>query len=98
MHLVVVGLSHKTASVEVREKLAFTEQRLQEALLKLKTYPAVQEGLILSTCNRVEICAVVNEKQEGLEQIKQFLKSYHASAPLAPDQEKDLAAHLYTYS
>jgi len=99
MHLVVVGLSHKTASVEVREKLAFPEQKLQEALLKLKTYPAVQEGLILSTCNRVEVCAVVKEKQEGLEQIKQFLKGYHDSYPSAPDaQEKDLTSHLYSYS
>jgi glutamyl-tRNA reductase len=99
MHLIVVGLSHKTASVEVREKLAFTEQRLQEALLQLKTYPAVQESLILSTCNRVEVCAVVKEKQEGLEQIKQFLRSYHDSRSPAHDmQEKDLVSHLYTYA
>ena len=60
MHIVVVGLSHKTASVEVREKLAVPVQKLEEeALLELKSYPAIQEGLILSTCNRVEVCAVV---------------------------------------
>ena len=99
MNIVVVGLSHKTADVEIREKLAFPAQKLQEALLKLKTYPVIEEGLILSTCNRVEVCAVVKEKQEGLEQIKQFLKSYHDSYPLAPGViGQDLAPHLYAYS
>src|SRR5262249_15775987 len=63
------------------------------------TYPAVQEGLILSTCNRVEVCAVVNNQKEGLDQIKQFLRSYHDSRSPAPDvQENDLVSYLYTYS
>lgn len=97
MHLVVVGLSHKTASVEVREKLAFPVQKLEGALLELKAYPAIQEGLILSTCNRVEVCAVVKEVQEGLTQIKQFLTRYHETYPSALGEE-DLAHHLYTYS
>ncbi len=97
MHLVVVGLSHKTASVEVREKLAFPAQKIQEALLELKSYPAIQEGLILSTCNRVEVCAVVKGVQEGLKQIKQFLTRYHETYPSALGGE-DLAHHLYTYS
>jgi glutamyl-tRNA reductase len=97
MHLVVVGLSHKTASVEVREKLAFTTQKLQEALLQLKTYPAIQEGLILSTCNRVEVCAVVKEMPDGLRQIKQFLATYHQAYPPAAGWE-ELDPHLYTYS
>src|SRR3990172_4970434 len=99
MNIVVVGLSHKTADVEIREKLAFREKKLEEALVKLKTYPVIEEGLILSTCNRVEVCAVVKEKQEGLEQIKQFLKSYHDAYPLAPGvMGQDLGPHLYAYS
>ena len=97
MHFVVVGLSHKTASIEVREKLAFSEQKLQEALLQLKTYPAIQEGFILSTCNRVEVCAVVKDVSDGLQQIKQFLGMYHKSYSPAASEE-DLTPHLYTYS
>jgi glutamyl-tRNA reductase len=58
MHLIVVGLSHKTAPIEVREKLAVPASRLGEALHRLCVYPAVKEGFLLSTCNRVEVYAV----------------------------------------
>ena len=57
MHVIVVGLSHKTAPVEIREKLAVPESRLREALSRLCSYPGVREGLLLSTCNRVEVYA-----------------------------------------
>ncbi|NJN36305.1 MAG: hypothetical protein HC794_03645 [Nitrospiraceae bacterium] len=44
MHLIVVGLSHKTAPVEIREQLAVPESRLGEALTRLCTYPGIKEG------------------------------------------------------
>ena len=61
MHVIVVGLSHKTAPVEIREKLAVPESRLGEALGRLCSYRGVKEGVLLSTCNRVEVYSVVED-------------------------------------
>jgi glutamyl-tRNA reductase len=55
MSLSLLGVNHKSAPVELREKLAIPEQRLAEATRLLADYPGVREGMILSTCNRVEI-------------------------------------------
>ena len=58
MHLSVVGLNHKTASVSVREKVAFSPEKAERALLSLSSQDCVTESLILSTCNRTEIYVV----------------------------------------
>ena len=55
MHIVVVGLSHRTAPVEVREKLSIPDQSITKSLKALKTFSDVLEVSILSTCNRLEI-------------------------------------------
>src|SRR5262249_34416843 len=55
MKLLIAGVSHKTAPVEVRERLAFAEASLPAALAELQSRDGVQEAMILSTCNRVEI-------------------------------------------
>jgi len=55
MRFSITGVNHKTAPVEVRERLAYDEHSLPDALLELKRRPGFREGLILSTCNRVEI-------------------------------------------
>ena len=52
MHIVVVGLSHRTAPVEVREKLSIPDQSITESLKALKAFSVVLEVSILSTCNR----------------------------------------------
>ena len=52
MHIVVVGLSHRTAPVEVREKLSIPDQSIKESLKALKAFSDVLEVSILSTCNR----------------------------------------------
>ncbi len=57
MPIIVVGLSHRTAPVEIRERLAFATTALPDALRRLMSSGAVDEAVILSTCNRVEICA-----------------------------------------
>ncbi len=93
MHIVVVGLSHKTAPVEVREKLAVPESRLGEALARLCSYSGVREGLLLSTCNRVEVYAVVDEIEAGYGRIQEFLADAHFS--LSSEQ---LTPHLYWHS
>jgi glutamyl-tRNA reductase len=90
MHLIVVGLSHKTAPVEIREKLAVPESRLGEALSRLCSYPGVKEGLLLSTCNRVEVYSVVEEIDSGYGRIQEFLADTHLS--LSSEQ---LTPHLY---
>ncbi|WP_013322978.1 glutamyl-tRNA reductase [Gloeothece verrucosa] len=73
MNIVVVGLSHKTAPVEVREKLSIPEAKLEEALAHLRSYPHITEVAILSTCNRLEIYAVISETEQGVIEISQFL-------------------------
>ncbi|HEY6084443.1 MAG TPA: glutamyl-tRNA reductase [Nitrospira sp.] len=90
MHVVVVGLSHKTAPVEIREKLAISESRLGEALARLCSYSGVREGMLLSTCNRVEVYAVVDELEPGYGRIQEFLADAHMS--LSSEQ---LTPHLY---
>ncbi len=93
MHIIVVGLSHKTAPVEVREKLAVPESRLGEALSRLCSYPGIREGLLLSTCNRVEVYAVVDDLEEGYSRVQEFLADTHLS--LSSEQ---LTPHLYWHA
>lgn len=73
MNIAVVGLSHKTAPVEIREKLSIQESKLEEALHHLRGYPHIQEVAIISTCNRLEIYAVLTETEKGVIEITQFL-------------------------
>ncbi|MEK3731427.1 MULTISPECIES: glutamyl-tRNA reductase [Paenibacillus] len=60
MHIIVVGLNYRTAPVEVRERFAFSEEELPEALKQLKSTKSVLEGVIVATCNRTEIYVVVD--------------------------------------
>src|SRR5664279_5503123 len=55
MNILVIGLNHKTASVEIRERLAFNGPKLEEGLLAIRQLKGVNEAALLSTCNRVEI-------------------------------------------
>jgi len=75
MSIVLVGVNHKTAPVEVRELLAFSDEACTDGLRRLVDGEIVREGLIVSTCNRVEILsATTNEQLEsGTERITQFL-------------------------
>lgn len=75
MRIAVLGINHKTAPVEIREKLSFSEQSLAKHLLKLKESPGVEGCIILSTCNRTEIYAAFCNGY-GLDCIKNFLSNY----------------------
>jgi len=78
MGLIVVGLNHKTAPVEIREKLAFnTEESTREALKKLIKLESVGEVVIFSTCNRVEIYIYSEKQSEIADVIKEFLAKFH---------------------
>lgn len=65
MALMTLGLSHHATPVEVRERLAFTEADLPDALARLRRLPGVSEAAILSTCNRTEVFAVAELTAEG---------------------------------
>ena len=72
MKLLITGLSHHTAPVEVREKLAFEEKTLPEALDRLCQRPGMVEGMILSTCNRVEVAVTAEEQSDPEESVDRF--------------------------
>ena len=92
MNFLIVGLNHKSAPIEIREKLSFPSATIQEPLAKLCSLKAINEGVILSTCNRVEVMGVTNDVDKGLWQIKSFLSSFHSISM------SELDSHLYTYS
>ena len=77
MNILVIGLNHKTAPIEVREKVAFDGTKLDEALIQLKDSDAIKENIILSTCNRVEIYAGVSDINGGVDGIKTFISRFH---------------------
>lgn len=78
MSIVLLGISHKTAPVEVRERLAFAEARLDEALRRLVDGAVISEGVIVSTCNRVEVIAATSQpSQAAREHLYDFLQRYH---------------------
>src|SRR5918994_4486139 len=80
MSIVLVGLNHKTAPVELRERLAFTDAACAEGLRALVDGEVVREGLIVSTCNRVEVLASSAPERgaEAAERIGNFLSSERA--------------------
>jgi glutamyl-tRNA reductase len=73
MNIAVVGLSHKTAPVEVREKLSIQEAKMEGAIAQLCSYPHIEEVAILSTCNRLEIYIVATETEQGVREVSQYL-------------------------
>ena len=77
MHLTLVGLSHKTAPVEIREKLTFPEHRQKEALSILTSNEDVAEAVIISTCNRTEVYAITGVDCDGAAAVIDFLADYH---------------------
>ncbi|MEM7009282.1 MAG: glutamyl-tRNA reductase [Thermodesulfobacteriota bacterium] len=77
LRTLVLGISHKTAPIEVRELFTFSNENIENALTELKTKPHIEECVIVSTCNRVEIYAVSENVEECLENIKQFLSEFH---------------------
>jgi glutamyl-tRNA reductase len=81
MNIAVVGLSHKTAPIEVREKLSIPEAQIEGAIAHLLSYPHVDEVTILSTCNRLEIYIVSSETTQGINEVTQFL-SEHSKLPI----------------
>src|SRR5215467_906770 len=87
MQLAIVGVSHKTAPVEVRERLAFNTDVLRSALTALVGRQEVREAIILSTCNRVEVMAESPDDR----MIREFLCDFHQIT------HDSVSKHLYTF-
>ncbi len=92
MYLVVVGLNHRTAPVEVREKLSFSEDSLPKHLEKLTSSKTLRGCIILSTCNRTEVYAAVLDVDKGLTKIREYL------AKCCRTDISELKNYLYTYT
>jgi glutamyl-tRNA reductase len=91
MNIIVVGLSHKTATVEIREKVAFSPNQIEKPLKELVALDGIIEGVIVSTCNRVEIYATTRDIAGGIARIKRFVADYHHLAL------ESLEHHLYSF-
>ncbi|MEH7504275.1 glutamyl-tRNA reductase [Neobacillus drentensis] len=91
MHTLVIGINYKTAPVEIRERLSFNEVDLADAIKKLNTKKSILENIILSTCNRTEIYAVVDQLHTGRYYIKEFLSEWFGI------EQKEFSPFLYVY-
>ena len=85
--IVIVGLNHETAPVAVREAMAFAKDGLAAALAQVRQDAGLDEVMILSTCNRVEIYG--HSEKAALGAVAEFLARYHGRTP------EDVEKHLY---
>ncbi len=91
MPLICLGLSHRTAPLEVRERHTFPPSRMAETLAALRDYEAIREAAMLQTCGRLEFYADVDDYESGAAQLKSFLLHFrHAGL------DYDLESYLYT--
>jgi glutamyl-tRNA reductase len=91
VHLIVVGLNYRTAPVEVRERFALSEREMHLALQGLKQTTGILEGVIVATCNRTEIYAVVDRLHLCGHYIRAFMEQWFKI------QRKEFNSHLYMY-
>jgi glutamyl-tRNA reductase len=102
MHIITIGINYKTAPIEVREKVAFAPSELQDAMCSLKNEKSILENIIVSTCNRTEIYAVVDQVHTGQYYMKRFLlqrfglKDEELSPYLIIKTGNDAINHLFT--
>ena len=74
--IILIGLNHKSASVSVRECLAFNEDEARSALVELCKRKTVDEAMLFSTCNRVELLLVSSENDTAIAEAKAFLSEF----------------------
>jgi len=91
MPVVLIGMNHKTAPVEIRERLALSCDDPSRAITTLRSLPHLREVLYLSTCNRVEVLADLQDETRGIDRIKAFIFS-HGNLP-----GEELESCLYVY-
>ncbi len=74
--ILILGLNHKTADVDLRECLAFADDQVDTALQTLGQQPSISEIVLLSTCNRVEMIFTTKEPEKALTEVKNFLTEF----------------------
>lgn len=90
MTLLSLGINHQTAPIDIREKIAFSPEQLSGALLELQKLPAINESVIVSTCNRTEIyCDAVDDSRRA---ISDWLSNFHRM------ENNSLAPYLYQHA
>ena len=77
MNLFLLGMNHRTAPIEVRERMNIPEARLAEATADLAQREGIREGMILSTCNRIEVVASAADETEAEPAVRSFLSDRH---------------------
>lgn len=92
MPIITVGLSHRTAPVDLRESVSIDETELSTVLCRIHALDAIEEVALLSTCNRLEIYAVARDVEEGRRAIESFLQDRVGGRAI------DLTPHLYFYT
>jgi len=101
VHLFLLGVSHRTAPVELREKLDFSSRDLGAAVEALATRASAAESVVLSTCNRSEIYVASSDPAQAREELIQFLSEYHGMPPdaftphLFTCEDAEAARHLF---
>jgi glutamyl-tRNA reductase len=101
MNLVVVGISHKQAPVEVRERFGISERLIPDALHRIQTEPEIEEAVIISTCNRIEFVLVAYEKQDAVAGFRRFAESFYGiqfddyAASFHVLREEEALRHLF---
>ena len=89
--ILLIGINHKTAPVELRECIAFTEDESESALREFSRQPHIKEVLLFSTCNRVEVLVVTADKAKAIEATKDYI----AEANKIPRQEFEDSLYIY---
>jgi glutamyl-tRNA reductase len=89
--VLIVGVNHRKAPVEVRERLTFSDGLLEKGLRELATLRPVDEGVIVSTCNRVEVVVATKDGDSAIEALTEFLASGERIA------REQLSEHLSVY-
>src|ERR1700741_175711 len=105
MEIVLVGLNHRTAPVEVRERVSFTAEQVRRASEELRARGILEETLVLSTCNRSEIYGVPPESsRESAPGLSSFLSEFHSVRPdvlsvsLYHHYDREAVRHLFRVS
>ncbi len=92
MFPVIVGLNHRSASLEIREKMSFKSSEMGKALQDLNKYPGIQGTVILSTCNRLEVYTMTANPETGVNSIKRYLAQHGGL------DEQETREFIYTYT
>ena len=102
MEIVLVGVNHRTAPVEVRERVAFTAEQARRASEELRSRGILEESLILSTCNRSELYGVPPEScHDSAAVLSEFFGSFHAvrdeeiRGSIYRNYDRDAVRHLF---